>query len=64
MANTIDGQKLMPFDWQEFTVEILIIQILMIHYCWSTIDSALLTINLHANDQVLTNGDFQQLDYV
>ena len=49
-SSDIDGQQLMKLDRQELTVEILMVQMLMAHYCWSTfyspwLDGPLLMIN-------------------
>ena len=36
---TVDFQLLMNLDHQELTVQILMMKMLMVYYCWSTLDT-------------------------
>ena len=56
---TIDYQLLMDLDHQELTVQLFMVRMLMVHFCWSTLDSLLLP--PIPKDQVLANLDCQLL---
>ena len=43
--STVDGPVLMDLDHERLTVQILMVWILITHYCWSTLRGPLLTIN-------------------
>ena len=43
--STIDGQVLVDAGCKELIVKILMVQVLIVHYGWSTLHSSLLTFN-------------------